>query len=120
MCFKIPFSLSAIPQYVRNVLGAELIERLVPRFPRGPHGRQRTWKSRWALDDYGIMKGKNNTRQRVAREALRSPQEAWITALSPKYAHSLWLSATGDDVLSQGDWSASTTVSVGCQYPAGL
>ena len=36
MCFKIPFSLSAIPQYVRNVPGAELIERLVPRFPRGP------------------------------------------------------------------------------------
>ena len=65
----------------------------------GSQGRQMTRKSRWALDDHGILKGKNGTCAPLAREALRSLQdsEAGITVLSPKYAHSLWLLAAGDD-----------------------
>ena len=47
----------------------------------GGHGRQRTRKSRWALDDHGILKETNDTCAPLAHEALRSLQEARITAL---------------------------------------
>ena len=97
MRLRLPFRLSAVPQpRLCATCSVRSRAKSWSRASLGGHGRQRTRKSRRALDDRGILKGKNDTCALLAREALRSLQEE-SQLFSSKYGYSLWLSAIGDD-----------------------
>ena len=98
MRLHLPFRLSAVPQqWLCPTCSVRSRVKSWSRASLGGHGHQRTGKSRRALEDHGILKGKNGTCALLARRRRDQCKRQGSQPFSSKYGYTLWLSATGDD-----------------------